>query len=82
VGNKKAVVGTAKDAGGGWLYYAPGVQAVAGPGFLEAKIHEVRIKEALDAGEPAVHPDPRPAILEFHRALRARGTPADPLPRA
>jgi hypothetical protein len=73
VGNKKAVVGTGKDARGGWLYYAPGVLAVGGPGFLEAKIHEVRIKEALDAGEPAVHPDPRPAILEFHRALRARG---------
>ena len=33
----------------------------------------MRIKEALDAGEPAVHPDPRPAMLAFHRALRARG---------
>ena len=73
VGNKKAVVGVGKDPGGGWLYYAPGVQAVSGPGFLEPKIHEVRIKEVLDAGEAAVHPDPRPAVLAFHQALRARG---------
>jgi alginate O-acetyltransferase complex protein AlgJ len=73
VGNKKAVVGVGKDAGGGWLYYAPGVQAVSGPGFLEPNIHDVRLEEALDAGEPAIHPDPRPAVLAFHQALRTRG---------
>jgi hypothetical protein len=69
VGNKKAVIGQ----DGRWLYYAPGVQYVAGPGFLDRDVQKTRIKVALDGGEEALHPDPRPAILDFHRALAARG---------
>jgi hypothetical protein len=68
VGNQKAVVGR-----GRWLYYTPGVLYVGGPGFLQAEVHEIRIRAALDAGDGAWHPDPRPAVLDFHRALQRRG---------
>lgn len=67
-GNRKATVGH-----DGWLFYKPGVLSVAGPGFLEADILATRRKAALDEGEAEVHPDPRPAIVDLHRALRARG---------
>ena len=68
VGNKKAVVGH-----DGWLYYQPGVASVGGPGFLTADTLEARARAARDAGGPEITPDPRPAILSFHRALAARG---------
>lgn len=68
VGNKLAIVGH-----GGWLYYKPGVLHVGGPGLLDQNVHAVREKEALDAGEPPIAADPRPAILGFHRALSRRG---------
>jgi alginate O-acetyltransferase complex protein AlgJ len=68
VGNKKAVVGRAR-----WLYYTPGVLHVGGPGFLDPDLQQTRIKAALDDGDTALHPDPRPAVLDLHRALRARG---------
>jgi hypothetical protein len=67
-GNGKAVVGKQ-----GWLFYAPGVVSVGAPGFLDAGIIAARQKDALDAGEPALHADPRPAILEFARFLGTRG---------
>jgi alginate O-acetyltransferase complex protein AlgJ len=67
VGNKKAVVGQ-----GGWLYYEPGVRHLIGPGFLDPDVLATREKAARDAGEPAVHPDPRPAIYAFNKALAAR----------
>jgi len=67
-GNKRAVVGRQ-----GWLYYAPGVMSLAGPGFLDDQAQQVRIKAAVDADEPPLHPDPRPAVLALHRALAARG---------
>jgi alginate O-acetyltransferase complex protein AlgJ len=67
-GNKRAVVGRE-----GWLYYAPGVMSLAGPGFLDAETQQARIKAAADADEPPLHPDPRPAVLAFQRTLAARG---------
>jgi hypothetical protein len=67
VGNKRAVVGH-----GGFLYYTPGVLHVTGPGFLDREAQRGREKAALDAGEPAIAADPRPAILEFHRTLAQR----------
>jgi hypothetical protein len=67
-GNKRAVVGKQ-----GWLYFTPGVMALAGPGFLDPEHQQVRIRAAVDAEEPALHPDPRPAVLELHRALGRRG---------
>jgi hypothetical protein len=68
VGNKLAVVGP-----GSWLFYTPGVRHVGGPGFLDRDVQRSREKEALDAGQEAIHADPRPAILAFHRALAERG---------
>jgi len=67
-GNKRAVVGRQ-----GWLYFAPGVMSLAGPGFLDPQTQELRIRAAADAEEPTLHADPRPAVLELHRALAARG---------
>lgn len=68
VGNKLAIVG--RD---GWLYYKPGVLHVGGPGLLDADVRASRQKDALDAGETPISADPRPAILQFHRALEQRG---------
>jgi alginate O-acetyltransferase complex protein AlgJ len=68
VGNKKAVV--ARD---GWLYYKPGLTYVGGPPFLAPDTLEGRERAAIDAGEPPLAPDPRPAILDFARALARRG---------
>ena len=66
-GNVKAVLGRS-----GWLYYAPGVTAVSGPGFLEPAQLALRAAAALD-DEGTVAPDPRPAILDFAAFLRSRG---------
>jgi len=68
VGNKLAVVGH-----DGWLYFTPGVLHVAGPGFLDHVSQQNREKEALDAGQEAVHADPLRAIVAFQRALAQRG---------
>src|SRR6478735_8974671 len=68
VGNKLAVVGH-----DGWLYYTPGVLHVGGPGFLERVTQQSREKDALDAGQDAVHADPMQAIVAFKRALEQRG---------
>lgn len=68
-GNVKATVG--RD---GWLFYTPGVDAVAGPGFLDADVLYLRRKKALDEGDAEpLFPDPRPAVLQFQRDLAARG---------
>jgi alginate O-acetyltransferase complex protein AlgJ len=67
-GNKKAVIG--RD---GWLYYQPGVMSIAGPGFLDADVNAAKVKSTLDETGEVLHPDPRPAVLDLHRALRARG---------
>src|SRR3569623_177739 len=66
-GNVKAVLGQP-----GWLYYAPGVMAVSGPGFLEPAQLASRTTAGLDDGA-AFFADPRPAILDFAAFLRGRG---------
>jgi alginate O-acetyltransferase complex protein AlgJ len=68
VGNKKAVV-----APGGWLYYKPGITYVGGPPLLDEDFIEGRERAAIEAGEPPVAADPRPAILDFARFLGTRG---------
>lgn len=67
-GNDSAMIGR-----GDWLYYTPGVMSVLGPGFLEPDVLEGRLEAARDAQDEPPQPDPRPAILEFQRALRRRG---------
>jgi hypothetical protein len=68
-GNKRAVIGRQP----GWLFYVPGVLALAGPGFLDGDWQRARQKAALDDGDEPLFPDPRPAVLALHRALAARG---------
>ena len=68
VGNKLAVVGH-----DGWLYFTPGVLHVGGPGFLDRTSQQSREKDALDAGQEALHADPLQAISAFQRALAQRG---------
>jgi SGNH hydrolase-like domain, acetyltransferase AlgX len=66
-GNQKAVV-----ANDGWLYYAPGITHVTGPGFL----HESELKRRArtsNSDEGFIQPDPRTAIDSFRRELQARG---------
>jgi hypothetical protein len=68
VGNKNAVVGRH-----GWLYYKPGITFLSGPAFLDPDTIQSRERGALDAGDPAIHADPVPAIAAFAEMLRARG---------
>jgi hypothetical protein len=58
---------------GGWLYYQPGVAYLGGQPFLSDDVIQSRQRaRRMEAGEE-VHPDPRPAIFDFARALDRRG---------
>ena len=57
---------------GGWLYYRPDLDHVTGRGFLTPQ-HLARRATAGDTLTPAVHPDPRPALLALGEALGRRG---------
>lgn len=67
-GNTDVVLGRA-----GWMYYAPGVSYVTGPGFLSDASAGRRRKRALDEGARPPDADPIPAIAQFDRDLRSRG---------
>lgn len=56
----------------GWLFYRPDVDHVTGPGFLSAAALARRAAEG-DTLLAARHPDPRPALLDFHEQLARRG---------
>jgi hypothetical protein len=58
-GNSKVVIGE-----GDWLFYRPGIDYLAGPGFLS---------EASRRIAPRRDPDPRPAIREFAATCAAAG---------
>ena len=60
-GNEKGYVGRLR-----WLFYRPGIDYCTGPGFLNPQ-HMAR---RADSG--TVWPDPRAAILQFHRQLAER----------
>ncbi|MCY4075135.1 MAG: hypothetical protein OXH04_06880 [Acidobacteria bacterium] len=66
-GTAQVEVGT-----GGWLYYRPDLDHVTGRGFLSPR-HLARRASAGDTLTPAVHADPRPALLALGEALRRRG---------
>lgn len=56
----------------GWLFYAPDVAYVTGPGFLDPQ----RLRRAAAGGDTvtaARRPDPRPALLDLRRQLARRG---------
>jgi alginate O-acetyltransferase complex protein AlgJ len=56
----------------GWLYHRPGVDYVAGRGFLEPEVLRAR-RLATDACDGTQAPDPLAAIAGFGEALAARG---------
>jgi alginate O-acetyltransferase complex protein AlgJ len=67
LGNPQVYVG--RD---GWLFYRPAVDFLTGPGFLDPAVLEAR-RLGGDAWTEPVEPDPRPALVELHRQLAARG---------
>ncbi len=68
-GNEETYVGRQ-----GWLFYRPGFDYLTGPPFLSAAVLERR-RQAGESWREPVEPDPRGAILDFHRQLRQRGIP-------
>jgi alginate O-acetyltransferase complex protein AlgJ len=65
-GNEKGYVGRQR-----WLFYRPGIDYCTGPGFLDPRY----IARRADSGtqwRQAPQPDPRTAILQFHRQLAER----------
>jgi alginate O-acetyltransferase complex protein AlgJ len=65
-GNEQALVG--RD---GWLFFRPGLEYLTGPGFLEPR-QLARRAVAAESWLPAPQPDPRVAIIDFHRQLASR----------
>lgn len=66
-GNEKAYCGVV-----GWLFYRADVDYLTGPGFLNPS--ELKRRSAGGSEwRSAPQPDPRPAILDFHRQLASRG---------
>jgi len=56
----------------GWLYYAPDIEHLAGPGFLDAG----RLARRLNSGDNLTkppQPDPRTALIQFNEVLADRG---------
>ena len=66
-GNERVYIG--RD---GWLFFRPDVEYLTGRGFLEEDLLRRRVAKASEL-TTLPQPDPRPAILEFHRQLSARG---------
>lgn len=66
-GNEKVYVGRL-----GWLFYRPGFDYLVGPPFLDPSVLERRRRSGPSWSEPP-EGDPRPALLDFHRQLAARG---------
>lgn len=65
-GNEKGYVGRER-----WLFYRPGVDYCTGPGFLDLRQMTRRAATARET-RPNSQPDPRTAILQFHRQLAER----------
>jgi alginate O-acetyltransferase complex protein AlgJ len=66
-GNERVYVG--RD---GWLFFRADVEYVTGPGFLDPAQMATRIESAAEWTSPP-SPDPRVALVAFHRDLQARG---------
>jgi alginate O-acetyltransferase complex protein AlgJ len=65
-GNEKAYVGRQR-----WLFYRPGIDYCTGPGFLNPR-QRARRADSGTQWQSAPQPDPRAAILQFHRQLAER----------
>jgi alginate O-acetyltransferase complex protein AlgJ len=68
-GNDKVTLGL-----DGWLYFQPGVDYLTGRDFVDQGVLATAAKKMVDKkGEADPQPDPRPAIIELHRALASAG---------
>jgi alginate O-acetyltransferase complex protein AlgJ len=67
-GNTNVVIGR-----GGWLFFRPGIDYVGGLGILDPIRLDQRRRQMRDGGDDAFQPDPRPAILQFHRQCQQAG---------
>ncbi len=67
VGNEKVYPGRKS-----WLFYRPDVDTVTEPGFLNDRQLQRRTDNVAEL-EDAPHPNPLPAIIDFHHQLSARG---------
>ena len=56
----------------GWAFFRDAVESLTGPGFLDDRQLERRAAGGTE-WQPAPQPDPRTAILHFHRYLENRG---------
>jgi len=66
-GNERVYLGRDR-----WLFYRPDLEYLTSRGFLEPDV--IRRRQAATSEWTALpQPDPRPAILEFHRQLAAQG---------
>ena len=74
-GNSKVVIGRS-----GWLFYLPGIEYVMGPPLLDRGALKSRGRKLSESGEDSPNPDPRPAILRFHRDCVAAGVQLIVLP--
>ncbi|MFW6286777.1 MAG: alginate O-acetyltransferase AlgX-related protein [Candidatus Sumerlaeota bacterium] len=66
-GNEQVYLGR-----GDWLFYRPGFDSLTGPPFL----HEKQLAKRRAMGSEYIQPpqpDPREAVLQFHRQLSERG---------
>jgi hypothetical protein len=69
VGNDRAVPGAA-----GWLFYQPGIDYVAGPGFLDPELLRLRATRMRDRDRVAdAQLDPRLALRALHEDLTRAG---------
>lgn len=66
-GNERVYIG--RD---GWLFYRPDVEYVTSQRFLDPVQLERRVAAASEWASPP-QPDPREALVRFHRDLQARG---------
>ena len=70
-GNERVYVGRAED-NARWLFYRPDLEYLTSRGFLEDDVIRRRTAAASE-WTTLPQPDPRPAILEFHRRLASKG---------
>jgi alginate O-acetyltransferase complex protein AlgJ len=70
-GNERVYVGR-KDGDVRWLFYRPDVEYLTNRGFLDPTAIERR-KTSASEWDRVPQPDPRPAILAFHRTLASAG---------
>jgi hypothetical protein len=71
-GNERVYIGRPGEDGVRWLFYRPDLEYLTGRGFLDQDTMRRRIAAASEVAT-VPQPDPRPAILAFHRQLEAQG---------